>query len=125
MTDATETLILISGSSVDIDANAGEGSGKRFSGHTNAIWKFGNLIEFDGILKPMSRRSSVLDHKGAPFVGDLSLSQNFARQTSARAWQILSLLKLLWQSDAWLLREKVALRTMLDDRHSDKCRRRI
>jgi hypothetical protein len=96
MTDATEALVLISGSSIDIDTDAGEGSGKRFSGYPNAIWKFGNLIEFDRILKLMSRRSGALDQKGAPFVGDLSLSQNFARQTSARASQILSLLRLLW-----------------------------
>lgn len=55
MAQATEALVLISGSSIDIDTDAGEGPGKGLRGHTNAIWKFGDLIKFCGILESMSR----------------------------------------------------------------------
>ena len=51
MAHATEALILISRSSIDIDTDAGEGPGKGLCGHTNAIWKFGNLIKFCRILE--------------------------------------------------------------------------
>jgi hypothetical protein len=51
MAHATEALVLISGSSIDIDTDAGEGSGKGLSGHTNAVWKFSDLIKFCGILE--------------------------------------------------------------------------
>jgi hypothetical protein len=51
MTDASEALVLISGSSIHIDADTGEGSGKGLSGNTNAIRKFCNLIEFYRVLK--------------------------------------------------------------------------
>ena len=55
MAQATEALVLISGSSIDIDTDAGEGPGKGLCGHTNAIWKFGDLIKFCGVLVSMSR----------------------------------------------------------------------
>ena len=55
MAQAAEALVLISGSSIDVDTDAGEGPGKGLCGHTNAIWKFGDLIKFCGILENMSR----------------------------------------------------------------------
>ena len=86
MAQATEALVLISGSSIDIDTNAGEGSGKGFSGHTNAIWKFGDLIKFCGILESMSRcRHGSVKRGGVPFVEDLLLSQTPLRPTLAFA----------------------------------------
>ena len=95
MADAAEALVLISGSSIDIDTDAREGSGERFSGHPNAIGKFGDLIEFDRILKTMSWPPSVLERKSVPFAGHISLWQNLARQTWVHASQLSSLPKLL------------------------------
>jgi len=64
MAHATEALVLISGSSIDIDTDAGERPGKGFSSHTNAIWKFGDLIKFCKILESMSRMSTRKRQKG-------------------------------------------------------------
>lgn len=61
MTDATEPFVLISGSSIDVDADARERSRKRLSGHTDAIWKFSDLIEFDRILSPVNKMFRMID----------------------------------------------------------------
>lgn len=58
MAHATEALVLISRSSIDIDTDAGEGPGKGFSGHTKAIWKFGDLIKFCRILESNEQMST-------------------------------------------------------------------
>src|ERR1700739_635526 len=64
MAHATEALVLISGSRIDIDTDAGEGPGKGLSGHTNAIWKFGDLIKFCGILRKHEQISTRKRQKG-------------------------------------------------------------
>lgn len=86
MAHATEALVLISGSSIDIDTDAGEGPGKGLRGHTDAIWKFGDLIKFCGILRKHEQISTTeMSKGGVPFVEDLLLSQTPLRPTLAFA----------------------------------------
>ena len=85
MAHATEALVLISGSRIDIDTDAGEGPGKGLRGHTNAIRKFGDLIKFCRILKKHEQMSTTERQEGVPFVGDLLLLQMPLRPTLAFA----------------------------------------
>lgn len=51
MAHAPEALVFVARSSIDVDTDAGEGTGEGFRGDADAIWKCSNLVQRGGILK--------------------------------------------------------------------------
>ena len=50
--DAADTVIFVSRAGVDVDSNAGKGSGKGFAGYSNAVGESRDLVEISGVLYP-------------------------------------------------------------------------